>query len=165
MTEPTRDTSGQLPAFASASEHGGTPAIFASMPGGSDVVSPASPWSASEREKDSTNGEEAPARGLGVAPAQLGEKPLTQPAEIWKGIEKLAGDIPLQGLSEAPVVNVPQLSGVTSAPRGPPKRPSLSSPNGSCGLSSNVVVIWPVARSSSTCPASLTSAPSASAVT
>ncbi len=44
-------------AASAASEHNGTPATLASMPGGSETESPESSWSVSEREKDSTNGE------------------------------------------------------------------------------------------------------------
>jgi hypothetical protein len=51
---------------------------------------------------------------------------------------------PDQGVKLATVEYVPQLGGVASGARGPPKKCSFRSSNGSGGVFSNEAVIWPV---------------------
>ena len=69
-----------------------------------------------------------------------GEKPPTQPESIANESDGVAGAVPLHGSNDVVVVNVPHVSGVAKAPRGPPKNVSLKSLNGSCGLLVKVVV-------------------------
>jgi hypothetical protein len=62
------------------------------------------------------------------------------------------------------VVNAPQLAGVVSGARGPPLNASLSSSNGCCGLSENVVVSRPVSSGTAS-PRRRSVAPSPARVT
>ena len=62
-------------------------------------------------------------------------------------------------VSSAVAVLVPQVVGVASAPRGPPKNERLNCENGSCGALSIVAVTWPVAGSVAISPGSLTVTP------
>ena len=163
-TVPTCDAAGQAP-VAAPGVHSGTLAIFASRPGGSVTLSPESSWSVSLRESDSANGVNAPASVLVDPAVNEGENPVTQPALIENESVGEAAAAPFQGVRADVAVNDPQLSGVATAARAPPKKSSLKSLNGSCGLLSNVVTSCPLAGLGTTWPASLTSTPSDSAAT
>ena len=141
--------------------------MSASRPAGRETDRPESSWSVSDREKDSANGVWAPAWALVVPAVKVGEKPVAQ-AETMLNVSPGAAGGPDsgadQGVREVVVENAPQPSGVASGARGPPNRWSFRSEKGSCGVSANVVVSCPVVGSASTCPASLISTPSPSAV-
>ena len=66
---------------------------------------------------------------------------------------------PFHDVNMAVAVFSPHVGGVTSAARGPPSKWTFMCENGICGLSSNVVVSWPVMGSGSTLPGSLITTP------
>jgi hypothetical protein len=72
-------------------------------------------------------------------------------------VKLLAGKTvrPLHEVIVASVVYVPHVDGSASEARGPPSKSRCTRENGSCGLSSNVVVNCPVTGSGTTFPGSL----------
>jgi hypothetical protein len=111
--------------------------MSARSPGGSVTVSPEIPWSVSERENESVNGENAPATGLVVSAVKVGANPFTQPALVANESDGLAGGPESgadQGINVAIVVKTPQPSGVARAPVVPPLNCTRSFENGSCGF-------------------------------
>ena len=72
------------------------------------------------------------------------------------------GEPPDHGVSTAEEAWVPQVTGVASTADGPPKKFSLKSLNGNCGVSSKVVTRRPVFGSRAISPGSFTRTPSAS---
>ena len=78
---------------------------------------------------------------------------------VVKGLDGVAGGLPLYGVSCDIVVYVPHACGLLRTAFGPPRKRSLNSLNGSSGRESKVAVSWPVSGSALTCPFSLTSSP------
>ena len=73
---------------------------------------------------------------------------------------ELAGSLLDHGVNDAVLVYDPHDGGVLNGARLPPKKCSLASSNGTCGLFGNTVTICPVRSSSLTSPASFTLTPS-----
>ena len=69
-----------------------------------------------------------------------GENPETQPELIANESDGVASGPPAQEDKSLVLVNVPHVSGVARIPCEPPKKSSLKSVNGNCGLFENVVV-------------------------
>jgi hypothetical protein len=67
--------------------------------------------------------------------------------------------LPEYGVIELVAAAVPHASGLASVALGPPFRLSTKSVNGTCGVSANVVVSWPVFGSGATFPLSFTRSP------
>src|SRR3954454_1023308 len=160
-----RDSSGHFPAAASPSEHSGTPARAASIPGGSRIVSRDSrswPWA---RVTPTPNGATAPACAF-VVPAwkprlngvgaQVAPWPSLSTANVVLGV---AAGCPLYGVITAVLVAGPQASGVASVAPGPRSNESVKSVNGNCGVSAKVAVSRPVSGSGCTDPTSRTESP------
>ena len=83
----------------------------------------------------------------------LGPESIANESDGW------ASPFSLHGFRSVVVVKSPQVCGVASAARGPPRKSSVKSSNGSCGLSSKVAVSWPVCGSACTWPGSFTTTP------
>jgi hypothetical protein len=81
------------------------------------------------------------------------------PVVIWNFAEGSAAGVPDHGSTDDAVVYVPHDGGVLNGALAVPKKLSLKSLNGNCGVSSNVVTICPVTGSNDTCPATFTRTP------
>src|SRR5450759_3043881 len=156
---PICEAGGHVPVLAWASPHSGTPAIFPSSPGGVCTVIPPSRCSPSWRENVTLNGLKPPAWLFVVPALNDGLNPPPHPVLMLNVSDGVTAGVPLQGVSDVWVWNVPHDGGVMNGARRPPKKCSFRSLNGSCGLLANVVVSCPVLGSASTWPASLTTTP------
>ena len=169
-TEPTREEAPQVPAAAWASAHCGAEASTAETPSGRLASMVEISWLPSGRLTARLNGlcePEAgftsPAARLGVngrAPGVAAQAEPPGPEVIEKesvSVVWALGRDHEESLAVA--VLVPQVTGVASAARAPPKKLSPKWLNGSCGALSIVAVIWPVCGSVAISPVSLTVTP------
>ncbi len=119
-----------------------------------------SSWSPSLRVKRMSSGELLPPAELSVPALKSGANwgpGHGAPRPSWLMVKSLevSTTAPLQAVNCALVVYVPQVGGFSSGARGPSLNARCKFENGSCGLSSNVEVSWPVAGSASIFPGSL----------
>src|ERR1700684_2187564 len=145
---PTRAAAGHVPAFASLSPHGGTPATSPSSPGGRVMSRRPRPCSRSCLETVSVNGVAASAWGSTVPALNDGENPPSQPAIANDG-SNVASGVPCaspgagwcdHGSSSLVAVTVPQLCGLASSALGPPWNASFNSLSGCWGRSAKLTL-------------------------
>src|ERR1039458_5291869 len=162
-TSPISLSGPQVPAFACGSSHSLTFESIPNRPGGICTRNPFRNSSESERPKESVNGLNSPARSLVVSAANdglnCGPKQFSSTSNVLVGVTSgVNGE--LHGVRSTVVVAGPHVREVESVARSAPWRVSWNSENGSCGVFSNVVVIWPVCWLICPVPSSLTMTPS-----
>ena len=113
------------------------------------------------------NGVKAPLADDAVEAAKDGAKPAGQasPAMSKGSLCASTGTVPDHGASRAVPLLGPQSSGVASGARGPSRKSTASSPNGSCGLPGKLAVSCPLPLSGRTEPLSRIETPRPSTVT
>ena len=171
-TDPTRESAGQAPLGTCASGQIPTPAMPPARPGGKSVTTRPIPSSPSGRESRSVTAPAGlPAARSATSTASAGRNasgphaPPAPSASVVKAAVRSTAAPPLHGVSRAVIVCSPQPGGLASTAFGPPWNVSVNDVNGTCGRSSNTVVICPVAGSSRTSPPSLSRTPAWSTAT
>ena len=168
VVSPTRLSDPHVPASACASPHSFTPGISPAAPAAVQLTPPAALLAifAVHRHRQRA---ERPGLNVRRARRQPGERQRVTACSSHRdprrsGSSRTAPRLhrrrpPTTAVSADVVVYVPHNAGVASGALSVPKNSSFTSPTGSCGMFSNVVVNWPVSRFGVTFPASLTSTP------